>query len=73
MKKYLIGVVVTLFLLGQTTCLMLTRRSTTLDLVAHLKGESVAVESHRVELASLGEEAMRLQARIGSEAAQSGC
>ena len=42
-------------LAGQTTCLMLTRASTTCDLVAALKGESAAVESSSVELASLGQ------------------
>lgn len=48
---------------GQTTCLMLTRRSTTRDLVAHLKGEIEAVETRMVTLASLGvrQEEIRLQ------------
>jgi len=40
---------------GQVTCLMLTRRSTTRDLVAHLRGESPAKESSIVSLAGLGE------------------
>ena len=40
---------------GQTTCLMLTRRSTTRDLVAHLNGRSVAVESSLVSLADPSE------------------
>ena len=39
---------------GQTTCLMLTRRSTTRDLVAHLKGETEASESSIVTMSSLG-------------------
>jgi ureidoglycolate lyase len=39
---------------GQTTCLMLTRRSTTRDLVAHLKGDSEATETSIVALSSLG-------------------
>jgi ureidoglycolate lyase len=39
---------------GQTTCLMLTRASTTRDLIAGLNGESAAAESSSVELASLG-------------------
>lgn len=30
---------------GEVTCLMLTRQSTTRDLIAHLKGEQLAVES----------------------------
>jgi len=40
---------------GQTTCLMLTRRSTTRDLVAHLKGAPSLVESSTIALGSLGE------------------
>jgi ureidoglycolate lyase len=39
---------------GETTCLMLTRRSTTLDLVAHLKGEPAAGETSIVATASQG-------------------
>jgi len=39
---------------GQTTCLMLTRRSTTRDLVAHLNGEFEATETSIVTLSSLG-------------------
>ena len=39
---------------GETTCLMLTRRSTTRDLVAHLRGDSVAVETGIVSMESLG-------------------
>lgn len=39
---------------GQTTCLMLTRHSTTRDLVAHLNGETEAVETSIVTLSSLG-------------------
>ena len=40
---------------GQTTCLMLTRRSTTRDLVAHLKGQSAATETSIVALADANE------------------
>ena len=40
---------------GQTTCLMLTRRSTTRDLVAHLNGLSIAAESSIVSLTDPGE------------------
>jgi ureidoglycolate lyase len=47
---------------GHTTCLMLTRRSTTRDLVAHLKGAAFAVESSTVTLGSLGEGELRLKA-----------
>jgi ureidoglycolate lyase len=36
---------------GETTCLMITRRSTTLDLVAHLQGASAATESGIVAVA----------------------
>ena len=49
-------------LAGQTTCLMLTRGSTTRDLVASLKGECVAVESCSVEMDSLGEGELLLHA-----------
>lgn len=42
-------------LAGQTTCLMLTRHSTTADLVEALEGRHAAVESSIVELAALGE------------------
>lgn len=52
-----------LVLAGQTTCLMLTSRSTTRDLVVHLKGESKAVETSIVEIAGLGEVELRLQSR----------
>lgn len=51
-----------LVLAGQMTCLMLTRRSTTRDLVAHLNGESEALESSTVEISSLGEIELRVQA-----------
>ena len=47
---------------GHTTCLMLTRRSTTRDLVDHLKGAPVAVESSTVALGSLGEGELLLKA-----------
>ena len=40
---------------GQTTCLMLTRGSTTRELVAHLASGAPAVETSIVALASLGE------------------
>ena len=50
-----------LVLAGQTTCLMLTRRSTTRDLVSHLNGESAALESSIVEIAGLGEGELRVQ------------
>ena len=51
-----------LVLAGQVTCAMLTRRSTTRDLVAHLRGGSAALESSIVELASLGEFDFRVKA-----------
>lgn len=38
---------------GETTCLMLTRASTTIDLVKHLNNESLAEESAIVELSQL--------------------
>ena len=38
---------------GETTCMMLTRRSTTKELVAHLAAETVAVETSIMELTSL--------------------
>jgi hypothetical protein len=41
---------------------MLTRRSTTRDLVAHLKGAPALVESSTVALGSLGEGELRLMA-----------
>jgi hypothetical protein len=47
---------------GETTCLMLTRRSTTRDLVAHLRGESVAVESSIESVIKPGEAGMLLRA-----------
>lgn len=47
---------------GQTTCLMLTRASTTRDLVAALKGEAPALESAQLELASLGQGEWLVQA-----------
>ena len=53
---------VSFVLAGQTTCLMLTRASTTRDLVASLKGESVATESRSVDLESLGEGELFLHA-----------
>ena len=37
---------------GQTTCMMLTRRSTTQELVAHLRGNSSAIETSIFELAA---------------------
>jgi ureidoglycolate lyase len=40
---------------GQTTCLMLTRGSTTRELVAHLASGAPAVETSIVALASLGD------------------
>lgn len=49
-------------LAGQTTCLMLTRASTTRDLVAGLKGQANAIESAHVDLSSLGEGEWRWQA-----------
>lgn len=48
-------------LAGQTTCLMLTRHSTTADLVETLQGRHDAVESSIVELAALGEGEVALQ------------
>jgi ureidoglycolate lyase len=45
---------------GQVTCLMLTRRSTTQELVAHLARGSVAAETSMVELAGLDEAEWRL-------------
>lgn len=50
-----------LVLAGQTTCLMLTRRSTTRDLVAHLKGKAKAVETQIVEIAGLSEVELRVK------------
>jgi len=47
---------------GQTTCLMLTRRSTTRDLVAHLKGEARAVETSIVPVVQPGAAAWLLRA-----------
>ncbi len=38
---------------GEVACIMLTRRSTTRDLVDHLEGKSVAVETSIVELESI--------------------
>ncbi len=46
---------------GQTTCLMLTRHSTTADLAAALQDGSAASESSIVELAALGEPEPLLQ------------
>lgn len=42
-------------LAGQVTCMMLTRHSTTQELVAHLARGSVAAETSMVELAGLDE------------------
>lgn len=47
---------------GQTACLMLTRRSTTRDLVAHLRGEAAAVETRIVPVVQPGEAAWLLLA-----------
>ncbi len=46
---------------GQVTCMMLTRRSTTKELVAHLAHGSVAAETSMVELASLDEAEWQLE------------
>lgn len=48
-------------LAGQTSCLMLTRHSTTDDLVGMLEGRHAAVESSVVELAALGQEDIALR------------
>lgn len=45
---------------GQVTCMMLTRRSTTRELVAHLAHGALATETSMVELASLDEAEWRL-------------
>ena len=45
---------------GQVTCMMLTRRSTTQELVAHLVHGSTAAETSIVELAGLDEAAWKL-------------
>lgn len=47
---------------GQTTCLMLTRRSTTADLVGHLSGGMPMMETAIVTLESLGREPVRILA-----------
>lgn len=46
---------------GEATCLMLTRRSTTLELARHLATGEPAVETSILELAGLGEAEIRLQ------------
>lgn len=47
---------------GETTCLMLTRRSTTLELVGYLKGETAATETSVVATASQGVEELVIEA-----------
>jgi len=47
---------------GQTTCLMLTRSSSTRDLVSYLNGKSVAVESAFFDLAASEEGEIKLKA-----------